>query len=123
MATRQLSEEAIRKLAAVVKDWERFGRRLVDSLGSGERTPRIVSVRRNARVKTSIAARSGLLKGKGTVDLLVDDATGTGADKVLQADVTVWNPYRTKIDPNSAGRIVQVETIDGLLQVTGADCP
>lgn len=118
-----LSENATRRVVDVVRWYERYGTRLAALLvdKAQTRTPR--GLIRNALVTSTITARSGLMKGSGTVSILCDDESGTGTDRVIQTGVKVWNPWRSAIAPNSAGRIVQVETVDGLLQVRGADCP
>ncbi len=109
-------ERSARRIAQVVRDRERDPRKRPQRAA----TPSVVLPTRNAMTTSTITARSGSTKGTGTVTLYVDDATGTGNDVVLQAGVTVWNPYTASI---ASGTWVVVAIVDGLPQIQGASCP
>ena len=116
----QLGSRAIESIKGVVNDWRRYGRPLVDLLAAKGDPYRTPLLNRVAKTTTTITARAATKKGSGTVTLYVDDGTGTGTDKVLQAGVKVWNPYSQSI---ATGTWVVLVVRDGLLQIDGADCP
>ena len=81
--------------------------------------PRTVLPNRNAITTSSISARSGLVKGYGTVNILCDDGTGTGNDKVLTTGVKMYNPYTNTVN---SGVYVTLVITDGLYMLSGASC-
>ena len=74
---------------------------------------------RSAITTSSISARSGLTRGHGTVDLYVDNGSGTHTDMLLQSGLTVENPFSVVI---ASGRHVWVGIVDGNLYILGGDC-
>lgn len=122
---RQFDQNVMTGLLAVLRDWQFYGRRLIDLLGPERTGPRLKTVPRNAFVTGTISARSGFKKGTGIVSIVCDDGTGTGTDATIQTNVTVWNPFKTAIAPPTDGtkRYVTLEIVDGQWQVRGADCP
>lgn len=119
-AAERFTPETRRDLLGMVRDWRRLRRRIVALLSRPEDQYRTPLLNRVAKASATIAARSGVVKGSGTVTLYVDDGSGTGTDKVLQAGVKVWNPYS---QPIASGTWVVLVVRDGLLQIDGADCP
>jgi hypothetical protein len=83
------------------------------------RAPSLQTIVRNALTTSAITARSGTTKGFGTADLYVDDKTGTGNMVLLLANQKIWNVYGSTV---ATAKWIMVTTVDGLIQLTGADC-
>lgn len=117
-----LSDNATRRVVDMTRWFERYGSKLTSLCLPVESTKKTRGLIRNAIVTQTITARSGMKKGKGKVSILCDDGTGTGTDKVIETNVTIWNPWRSQIEVGSGTRVIQFDIVDGLYQVRGADC-
>ena len=110
------NHDAMRRIAQTVQKKE-HGQK---PHGPVARGPRTVLPNRNAVTTSAISARSGMVKGHGTVNILCDDGTGSGTDKVLLTGVKIWNPYTSSV---ASGLYVTVVITDGLYMIAGASCP